>query len=117
MNTSALRAEIKQRLQKDPQGVIRALKTAGVKLSKQDETSVNQSWIDQFSDDQLQQRFNKQVLEALGIKGEMGGHYYKEGGKSQNQPQQYNSQKKPHGDKHPQQGNSSQHPQSKFPRQ
>lgn len=68
MGSSTLRAELSQRLQRDPQGVIRALRSAGIKMTKEDELNVNQGRLDQFSDEQLQQRFNKKVLEALGIK-------------------------------------------------
>jgi hypothetical protein len=107
MNTSALRAEINQRIQKDPQAVIRALRSAGVKLTKEDESHFNQKWVEGISDEQLKQHFNKEVLTALGIKWEQGagqygkpagGQYGKQGGNGSNeyksQPQSGNAKNK-----------------------
>lgn len=69
MDSSYIRARIKQRLRTDPQGVIDALNAAGVKLSQQEEFAVSHGSLDQFSDAQLGERFNSKVLGILGFSG------------------------------------------------
>lgn len=64
---SVLRQKIAQRVSKDAQGVIQALKSAGVKLSTDEEAGISQGSIDQFSDVQLGERFNSKVLGVMGI--------------------------------------------------
>lgn len=68
-----LRQKLTQRLSKDPQGVIRTLKSAGVKLSQQEEAGISRGSLDQFSDAQLGERFNPKVLGMLGISSTEGG--------------------------------------------
>ncbi len=67
MGQEMLREKLTQRLSKDTQGVIRTLKSAGVKLSQQEEASISRGSLDQFSDAQLGERFNPRVLGMLGI--------------------------------------------------
>jgi hypothetical protein len=75
MSTSALRAAIYQRIEKDPQAVIRVLKSAGVRLNNEDESTISQGWLERFSDAQLLERFSQSVLDNLGIKGDFSGTY------------------------------------------
>lgn len=69
MGQEMLRQKISQRLSKDPQGVIRTLKSAGVKLSSAEEAGISRGSLDQFSDAQLGERFSPKVLGMLGITG------------------------------------------------
>jgi hypothetical protein len=73
MSASALRAAIYQKIEKDPQAVIRILKSAGVRLNNEDESTISQGWLERYSDAQLLERFNQSVLKNLGIKGDFSG--------------------------------------------
>jgi hypothetical protein len=93
MGQDMLRQKITQRLSKDPQGVIRTLKTAGVKLSSAEEAGISKGSLDQFSDAQLGERFNSKVLGMLGITGAEGTERSSQG-QSQGQGKYGSSQEK-----------------------
>jgi hypothetical protein len=95
MGHEMLRQKITQRLSKDPQGVIRTLKTAGVKLSSAEEAGISKGSLDQFSDAQLGERFNSKVLGMLGITGAESTERSSQGqsqGKHGSSPQQKSTQ-------------------------
>ena len=75
MGQEQLRQKLTQRLSKDSQGVIRTLKSAGIKLSPAEEAGISRGNLDQFSDSQLQERFNTKVLGMLGISANESAGY------------------------------------------
>ena len=73
MSKSTLRDALRQRLNNNSEEVLRALKSSGVMLSKEEETSLRNGNLEGFSDQQLSQRFNSKVLGILGLGSQMGG--------------------------------------------
>lgn len=67
-----LRDSLRQRLSQDPEGVKRALKSAGFKMSSTEEANFGRNYIDQYSDAELQERFSPKVLGMLGINESFG---------------------------------------------
>lgn len=70
MSTSALRAAIHQQLEKDPETVIKILKSVGFRLNDHDQSMISNGWLERFSDAQLLEVFNQTVLDKLGIHGD-----------------------------------------------
>lgn len=88
MQTSSLRKALTQRLSTNSEEVLKALKSSGVMLSKEEEAGLRKGNLQGFTDQQLSQRFNSKVLGALGLsnlgmsqQGSMGGKMGQKGKK------------------------------------
>lgn len=64
-----IKSAIKQRVSKNPDEVLKILKSAGVQLSQTEESEIKSGRLDldKFSDKQLDERFNAKVLGMMGI--------------------------------------------------
>ncbi len=66
----SLRDQLAKYMGKDPSSRVQSIKSAGVNLSAEEEAEISQGKLDQFSDEQLEKRFNRKVLGSLGISAE-----------------------------------------------
>ena len=64
---TTLRQALTQRLSKNSEEVVKALKSSGMMLSKEEENSLMKGSLEGFSDQALDKRFNAKVLGMLGM--------------------------------------------------